>query len=481
MWRSLPDPSSVMAPSSRRGNDYVADRESDFEQEHAGREQSDVAAMVLEIPVLSARNLKALMKQSGHRLSSNAFESMNAFVVAFLQCLARQIATIMAGEVESVQLHQPSVEIPWPIVISCVESVVPSLEGWFATWFTLLQQHLAAAHAAALPQQLPCCEDIAEKCSLVIPEECEKIFRFSMHPVLNPSYLVMASIMCTFNDIVHWIVRVSIRVLESKGLATLRRSEVSAVLQKAPIFERLHLHIHPQIPATISSFMDLFPKTVALASSPKPGGAFPRISDSTASLANLAMCVVPETRPAGDSPAQSQAPDLPSDASQPLEAFSPFEGVGGGGRFAHSGPPIQSPSLHINLADPVTPEDSPGRKDGHNVQLAELLSALKLDARHDAGPALFTRIVACTDPGLGWIKTVSGSEPFGAGLPQHTGVFVESRGVETDAETAPEAAQPDSEPVQDDPMSTVKRDLGDLKALVLKLVGAGQSDGVCKN
>ncbi|PJF18137.1 hypothetical protein PSACC_02046 [Paramicrosporidium saccamoebae] len=325
----------------------LTDRESDYETELAGN------------CVLSARNCKILIKQGGHRLSSNAFESLNSFIVNFLQCIGRKITT--RGD------HtEPTV--PWTQVMDAASILVPSLEGWFGTWHTLLTQH-ATIHPIA---EVPCCREIADRCSLTIPEECERILRLSMHPLAVLDGVALSSIVCTMNDVVQWVVRVAVRVVESKGLGTVRKGEMEAVLTKAPIFATLQ----------------------------NPVGCTRDRPDSILYDFNLQEIESTVPYSVNDQKDSSQSSPL---MNSPVMAFPLLES-----------PILDSPMLDpsksqsISVPKMLTPADSP-------ISSSPLSKSLLAVGEQ-------SRIVACTDASCSWIKVT----------PALTGHFMESRGVETD-------------------------------------------------
>lgn len=320
--------------------------------------------MLVESIVLSARSCKGLVKQSGYRLSSNAFECLNNFIISFLQCIGRQVSGgAMLGRTAPLSTPTP---IPWTAMMGMAGSLVPALEGWFGTWHTLLTQHTNTHPITSIP----CCKEIADRCALMVAEECERVIRMAMHPLLMMDQVATCSMICTMNDVVQWVMRVAIRVVESKGLGTVRRGEVAAVIQKAPIFEHLQNYLHPNIVA-----MEMFPsKTLNRSDSllqpsilEAPVMSIGEVAcDLATGDSGMALIQSPNSSNLTE---ENLTPDLPTPADSP---------------------PNQSPILKP--------------------------SSLEMGIRR---PSM---IIACTDVECSWIKL----------SPDYTGVLVMSRGVETD-------------------------------------------------
>jgi hypothetical protein len=150
------------------------------------------------------KDCKRLASGNGYRLSSNAFKYLNQFVITFLQCIGRQVATLL--KITGVT--------PWNATRGAILKLLPASELWLKT-----------------------CESQSTK--IVINSECERVLQQSILPSLSLGYGPQESIFCMINDVVQWMIMVTFRVAERKGLKTVRKTEILTVVQKAPIFENL--------------------------------------------------------------------------------------------------------------------------------------------------------------------------------------------------------------------------------------------------
>lgn len=209
--------------------------------------------------LVGAKPLKMFMKSSGVKLSSNAYDTLNQFAMQYLTCLVSEACKASSNREDFAGLS-PSfgpANVSWNYLIMAVRDISPSLEGWFTTWYNQLTDHVNSIHyndlpgtlsrinicSNFLPGDMPCCKEMGERCNLIVMEECDKTIRLAIPPKRTFNWFAVVTMACTLNEIVQWILKISLKVLQTKGLGTLRRAELSAIIAKAPIFEHLHPYL----------------------------------------------------------------------------------------------------------------------------------------------------------------------------------------------------------------------------------------------
>lgn len=363
------------------------------------------------IIVLSPRNLKAVLKQSGCRLSSNAFECLNSFIANFLECLGRQINSVMRDEIAlHLSVHKSGLQrfsVSWPMVMRCVRTVALDSEAWFSNWQACLNQQTTTNYTAIL----------AEKAALMDAEECEHVLRLALHPVLQTSPLILASVVGAMNDAVQWIVKVAARLAESKGLGTIRRGDMQSILTRAPVFESLHKFLQPAGPTLVdfgelgtNATLDAHPRTVCLEDNP-PRTVCPEPSNLEA---------IPERK----------LVLTPADSPRRL-ASSPQE------------PRMKQPS-------------APTISNAHSNDTLSISNISYL-----AG----TRIIACTDPDLSWVKCQASRSQFDV-----EAVIVQSRGVSTDEDPSKADPLQPTTLTSDQTLEKMQHEIDSLKVLIQQLI-----------
>lgn len=194
--------------------------------------------------VIDARKLKIQVKGSGHRLSANAFDELNMFVrqlgLAIVMASARLAEPPMDGCTEN---------IPWSVVMGGVKQLVPSLEGWFSSCYSQLVNHVETAHDGQLPEDLPCCSESSDSTSLLC---CDKIIAelrailLRSHHTIN--WYAMGALCYGLNETLQWVMQVSLKMMDAKGVGTLRKADVQGIIEKAPIFAGLLTHLQAVLP-----------------------------------------------------------------------------------------------------------------------------------------------------------------------------------------------------------------------------------------
>lgn len=224
---------------------------------------------------------------------------------------------------------------------------------------------------------------MGERCGLIVMEECEKLVRLSLPPAKYFNWFTVVSLACSLNEIVQWILKIAIKVMQTKALTTLRKAELSAIIAKAPIFEQLHPHL-----AALQERPVLMPSPKQ-EEPPNPLG-----------ISGLAYEAHPTTKIA------ALGPDYPL--------------LGG---------PIQSPtSLSQHLSSVAFSATSMSVDDLVRVYEQQLKSPLLPQAGdsvtrpREAG--LKVRYVACTDQAMPWMKVKEN--------PSEEVRFVQSTAVQTD-------------------------------------------------
>lgn len=199
--------------------------------------------------ILDAKALKQLLRASGHKLSSNGFDALCNFVKQMTMALALGASrALRVGHVE------PSLDpetLPWTAIIASVQEMLPSLESWFTNWYEQLVRHVESSHDGQLPSDIPCCPDIREATSLLSTSILCSDFRtaLSSHGRLTINWYSMVSCCCTINEILQWVLGVAMKMMDARGVGTLKRADITSIIERAPIFTRLHPHL-PNILAT---------------------------------------------------------------------------------------------------------------------------------------------------------------------------------------------------------------------------------------
>ena len=104
--------------------------------------------------------------------------------------------------------------------------------------------------------EIPCCREIADATALLNQDQCCTQFRAVLargHLAIN--WYGMAAVCCAAHEIIQWVVRVGLRLLDgaAAGLGTLRRADVQGIVERAPIFEQAHSHLAAVLPYIAST------------------------------------------------------------------------------------------------------------------------------------------------------------------------------------------------------------------------------------
>lgn len=219
----------MLSPRSN-GDTYHLECDGEFQASHTS--------------VIDARRLKIQVKGSGHRLSANAFDELNMFV--------RQLG--LAIVVAAARITEPPQDgcnenIPWAVVMAGLRQLVPALEGWFGSCYSQLVNHVETAHDGQLPEDLPCCSESSDSTSLLC---CDKIIvelraaLLRSHHTIN--WYAMGALCYGLNETLQWVMQVSLKMMDAKGVGTLRKADVQGIIEKAPIFAGLLPHLQAVLP-----------------------------------------------------------------------------------------------------------------------------------------------------------------------------------------------------------------------------------------
>ncbi len=94
--------------------------------------------------IIDAKSLKLLIKSNGHKMSSNAFDLLNLFFTRLIGLIGGETVRQSEGCING--------HVGWTAVSGGVKVLLPSIEGWFSTWYDQLVKHVESAH----PDVLPC-------------------------------------------------------------------------------------------------------------------------------------------------------------------------------------------------------------------------------------------------------------------------------------------------------------------------------------
>lgn len=150
-----------------------------------------------------------------------------------VSCIARRISFIMREELDS-SLDGKQCELPWPIILCVVGELMPETETWFMSWHSKLQEE----NVSPLNEF----SEFILEAAIV-----EELFRMTLNPKLVPKPLSVNSLLGGINEALQWVLKVLQRLAQSKGISTVRRTDVETVLERAPIFESLWAHAQPFI------------------------------------------------------------------------------------------------------------------------------------------------------------------------------------------------------------------------------------------
>lgn len=216
----------------------------------------------------------------------------------------------------------------------------------------------------------------------------------------------MAAVCCAAHEVIQWVVRVGLRLLDgaAAGLGTLRRADVVGIVERAPIFEQAHSHLAAVLPYIASTMpATMTGPSAANITSIMPtymtGPALTAKFETPKELSVEELCKLVETQLHPSSPAASK----------------PF------------GVPIPSPlTIH------------------HNHQ------ADNQPKQQETG----TRFIACIDHSFPWLQV---RQP---GYEQERAIFVRSTGVQTDDPAEGEEGQ----------VQRLKDEVAKLKGLLMNFI-----------
>lgn len=106
-----------------------------------------------QLSLIDAKTLKIIVKTSGHRLSANAFDALNTFLLRLVVCLSMSSARAFVRPEQEDSLGL-AVNLPWAAVMEAVQGLLPAVEGWFSTWHEQLVQHIDTVHHDSLPSKV---------------------------------------------------------------------------------------------------------------------------------------------------------------------------------------------------------------------------------------------------------------------------------------------------------------------------------------
>lgn len=386
--------------------------------------------------VIDARQLKFVVKSGGHKLSANAFEALNGFARQLTMALALQCSKIARYGSAGVDDDFSTVRgfgsglstagspilsdnIPWTLVMEAVRTLLPALEGWFANWYERLVQHVDLAHSSHLPSETPCCREISEAgTSLLHPALLISDFKgiLSRHS-LSVNWYAMSAVCCAVNEIVQWTVGVAVKMMDAKGVGTLRRVDVQGIIEKAPVFTGLQ------------PFLDA-----------------------------VQPLIQPEEQrrmePSSFSPFTSPFVAAPHDFSMPQTAM-PSQSTPLGFKEQTLSKPVAEEMSVEELARLVNERLNPPKPVAPPVQVA---AAAPLPPTTQADQKQ-TRYIVCTDRQFPWMQACQGE----------SAVFMQSTGVQTD--TGIEAPSLDRASCEAE-MRRLQSEIESLKALLLKLLAS---------
>lgn len=386
-------------------------------------EANDLDFQASPTSVIDARQLKLMVKTGGHKLSSNAFEALNAFARQLTMALALQCAKISRSEamddfsslggfgsgLSTMGSPLLSDNLPWSLVMEAVRSVVPALEGWFASWYERLVQHVDLAHSTSFPSEMPCCKEIADSgTSLIHPILLISDFKgiLSRHS-LSVNWYAMSAICCAVNEIVQWTVGVSMKMMDAKGVGTLKRADVQGIVEKAPVFSGLQPYLDAVKPLSESFHGVAEHRRTEPSSSPHDYSIADHVIGQR--ISNTATTVKPVSE-------EMSVTELARLVNERLNPTNP----------THSAPPTAPPQ--------ALPEPTPS----------------SINQKQ-------TRYVICTDRQFPWMHVCQGE----------SAVFMQSTGVQTDAVI--EAPSLDRASCETE-MQRLQGEIESLKALLLKLL-----------
>jgi hypothetical protein len=223
--------------------------------DYAGDQHELVDFQPCPTAVLDARQLKVLLKSSGHKLSANAFDALNRFIRQFALALALSTtrparadewsedsaSTLVAG-VASMEEN-----VAWSSLLEAgVRRLVPALEGWSVNWYERLGHHVECFHEG-LPESFPCCGELPPAGAHGLLLDCGRLsaeFRAAlMRTGHTANWYATGAVCCGLNEVVQWVIGVALKMMDAKGVGTLKRADVLAIVERAPIFAGLQAFV----------------------------------------------------------------------------------------------------------------------------------------------------------------------------------------------------------------------------------------------
>jgi hypothetical protein len=399
------------------------------QQQQASIETNELDFQASPTSVIDARQLKFVVKTGGHKLSSNAFEALNTFARQLTMALAIQCTKISRSEgmddlsslggfgsgISTMGAPILSDNLPWSLVMEAVRCILPALEGWFANWYERLVQHVDLAHSSSFPSEMPCCKEISDSgTALIRPVLLISDFKgiLSRHS-LSVNWYAMSAICCSINEILQWTVGVAMKMMDAKGVGTLKRADVQGIVEKAPVFQGLQPYLDAVRPLYEASEQRRTTETSCFSlpfrNEPHDYSINGHLS-TAGQRTSTALCEPSPAKPVAEEMSVAELARLVNERLNPSKSAAP-----------------PAPPQTV-----IEPKPSP------------------TDQKQ-------TRYVICTDRQFPWMQVCQGE----------TAVFVQSSGVQTDAiHEAPSLDRASCEAE----MQRLQSEIESLKALLLKLL-----------
>lgn len=392
-----------------------------------------------EVPILiDAKQLKLQVRNSGHKLSSNAFTTLSLLLKQL--CLSLADAVASAADVSACE-DDLGQALPWAGVMEGVKRCVPALESWFGKAYERLVEHVDAEHADELPsREVPCCFALLESELLIQPVQVTGLLRAALgRHGLSLNWYGMNAICLGMDEIVQWTLRVSLRMMDAQGVGTLRQADLVQIIQRAPVFSGFYFE--PPVPAyddaaatevtredveeRMNSFREYTPSTIGL-------------EDARERMSSLRCHEYPPTSPSSYPPTSDiSVAELSRMVQKTL-----------------SSPPPMPPPPSFALKEELRQEEP---KQEETKQEEPKIEAIRIEELKQDSAIEKTRYVICSDRQFPWMHISSQAT--------EQAVFLQSTGVETDLADSSILLEENRR---------LKAELEETKALVLRLLSQKQ-------